>query len=111
SALDTTLDPHLASERFPVEEERGVWVCLELTAFATGVARVEHEAALVESLQQHHAQRRRAVAPGRRDRHRLRRGHDAAGFAEPNRKSTRLNSSHEWISYAVFCLKKNKQTH
>src|SRR5207247_9356001 len=22
------------------------------------------------------------------------------------RKSTRLNSSHEWISYAVFCLKK-----
>src|SRR5438105_12685589 len=29
-----------------------------------------------------------------------------------DRKSTRLNSSHEWISYAVFCLKKkkNKQT-
>src|SRR5438105_12555413 len=28
-----------------------------------------------------------------------------------DRKSTRLNSSHEWISYAVFCLKKknNKQ--
>src|SRR5207247_5836482 len=27
--------------------------------------------------------------------------------AEPrDRKSTRLNSSHEWISYAVFCLKK-----
>src|SRR5438105_9492013 len=24
----------------------------------------------------------------------------------PDRKSTRLNSSHEWISYAVFCLKK-----
>src|SRR5207247_3652879 len=30
-------------------------------------------------------------------------------FAGPSldRKSTRLNSSHEWISYAVFCLKKN----
>src|SRR5438105_9580307 len=27
-----------------------------------------------------------------------------AGFRD--RKSTRLNSSHEWISYAVFCLKK-----
>src|SRR5207247_8555857 len=27
-----------------------------------------------------------------------------------DRKSTRLNSSHEWISYAVFCLKK-KNTH
>src|SRR3989304_8878190 len=26
-----------------------------------------------------------------------------------DRKSTRLNSSHGYISYAVFCLKKNKQ--
>src|SRR5438105_11663383 len=25
-----------------------------------------------------------------------------------DRKSTRLNSSHEWISYAVFCLQKKK---
>src|SRR5206468_4953276 len=25
---------------------------------------------------------------------------------EPDRKSTRLNSSHDQISYAVFCLKK-----
>src|SRR5438105_10801903 len=29
-----------------------------------------------------------------------------AGIALIDRKSTRLNSSHEWISYAVFCLKK-----
>src|SRR5207247_7434074 len=28
--------------------------------------------------------------------------------AVQDRKSTRLNSSHEWISYAVFCLKKKK---
>src|SRR6266849_10164063 len=28
-----------------------------------------------------------------------------------DRKSTRLNSSHEWISYAVFCLKKKKKIH
>src|SRR2546428_3834594 len=27
-----------------------------------------------------------------------------------DRKSTRLNSSHDQISYAVFCLKKNKET-
>src|SRR2546429_5920974 len=27
----------------------------------------------------------------------------------PDRKSTRLNSSHGYISYAVFCLKKKKQ--
>src|SRR2546430_11252719 len=28
-----------------------------------------------------------------------------------DRKSTRLNSSHSQISYAVFCLKKKKQRH
>src|SRR5262245_62594202 len=28
----------------------------------------------------------------------------------PDRKSTRLNSSHLGISYAVFCLKKKKKT-
>src|SRR5258708_24730917 len=28
---------------------------------------------------------------------------------ELDRKSTRLNSSHQIISYAVFCLKKNKR--
>src|SRR2546430_13374895 len=28
-----------------------------------------------------------------------------------DRKSTRLNSSHSQISYAVFCLKKKKQLH
>src|SRR5207247_11265619 len=27
-----------------------------------------------------------------------------------DRKSTRLNSSHEWISYAVFCLKKKNRS-
>src|SRR2546429_5475334 len=29
---------------------------------------------------------------------------------QQDRKSTRLNSSHGYISYAVFCLKKNKFT-
>src|SRR5258708_19363030 len=32
------------------------------------------------------------------------------GVAEGDRKSTRLNSSHQIISYAVFCLKKKKYT-
>src|SRR5437762_12238333 len=31
-------------------------------------------------------------------------------LANQDRKSTRLNSSHRCISYAVFCLKKKKQT-
>src|SRR2546430_4834518 len=38
-----------------------------------------------------------AVAPWRR-------------CSEEDRKSTRLNSSHSQISYAVFCLKKKKKT-
>src|SRR2546422_2733920 len=29
---------------------------------------------------------------------------------EQDRKSTRLNSSHGYISYAVFCLKKKKES-
>src|SRR3712207_7184118 len=45
-----------------------------------------------------------ALRPGR--------GPAAAGDAGADRKSTRLNSSHANISYAVFCLKKkNKKSH
>src|SRR2546430_8309668 len=37
-------------------------------------------------------------------------GLDLAGMCrEADRKSTRLNSSHSQISYAVFCLKKKKK--
>src|SRR2546422_3043959 len=39
---------------------------------------------------------------GRRHRH------PQDGEPRPDRKSTRLNSSHGYISYAVFCLKKKK---
>src|SRR5690606_40599902 len=58
--------------------------------------------------------------PGVRDPHRAgpprgRSGGDGApaafagrGDHRPDRKSTRLNSSHVKISYAVFCLKKKK---
>src|SRR5438309_8956179 len=35
---------------------------------------------------------------------------DRTKFANLDRKSTRLNSSHSSISYAVFCLKKKKIT-
>src|SRR6266480_5039638 len=54
----------------------------------------------------------RPVRPGdllrrpRRDRRRDRPGGGRGG----DRKSTRLNSSHMSISYAVFCLKKKKNT-
>src|SRR5205814_7316046 len=50
-------------------------------------------------------------AVGRRSRH-LRGGQpdlpQAGGRPRGDRKSTRLNSSHLGISYAVFCLKKKK---
>src|SRR5688572_31377901 len=46
---------------------------------------------------------RRHFHEGRRRRRRL--GRQGRG----DRKSTRLNSSHSQISYAVFCLKKKKK--
>src|SRR2546430_6808695 len=47
-------------------------------------------------------------AAGTRIRRRRRRGAEAGVGGD--RKSTRLNSSHSQISYAVFCLKKKKIT-
>src|SRR5205809_3166696 len=35
------------------------------------------------------------------------RSHESNQAQSLDRKSTRLNSSHDYISYAVFCLKKN----
>src|SRR2546430_12892013 len=53
--------------------------------------------------------RARVAIRGGRDEHR---GDGAASECLapiPDRKSTRLNSSHSQISYAVFCLKKKKK--
>src|SRR2546422_8405088 len=36
-------------------------------------------------------------------------GSDQRRASDEDRKSTRLNSSHGYISYAVFCLKKKKK--
>src|SRR3712207_6848911 len=49
--------------------------------------------------------RSRERAVGRRTRL----GDPAAAVRRGDRKSTRLNSSHANISYAVFCLKKKKK--
>src|SRR3712207_7678833 len=43
-----------------------------------------------------------------RERRRAARARPARAAAPADRKSTRLNSSHANISYAVFCLKKKK---
>src|SRR5256885_11071179 len=54
----------------------------------------------------------RGVHPARRRPPRLLHGHGPPraghGAGAGDRKSTRLNSSHLVISYAVFCLKKKK---
>src|SRR2546427_9364062 len=75
-----------------------------------GPRRLRRRAAL------HHGARhqRRAAARARGEAHaRARRPRRVDQPRFQDRKSTRLNSSHSQISYAVFCLKKkkNKQTH
>src|SRR2546422_3974223 len=50
--------------------------------------------------------------PSRRDLRSLGQGvgpGNAPGLPHRDRKSTRLNSSHGYISYAVFCLKKKQK--
>src|SRR5947199_4063715 len=53
------------------------------------------------------SRRRHPQDRGRRRRGRA--GHGRNAGPAQDRKSTRLNSSHLGISYAVFCLKKKKQ--
>src|SRR5258708_30941470 len=45
----------------------------------------------------------------RQPRQGLRRSRESSAGDPKDRKSTRLNSSHQIISYAVFCLKKKKK--
>src|SRR5262245_62466747 len=52
----------------------------------------------------------RAHRVRRRARLRSRARDRRAQLSQADRKSTRLNSSHLGISYAVFCLKKKKNT-
>src|SRR3712207_8057836 len=55
----------------------------------------------------HSAERRRDVEDRGAEQHDEQRRQDAQD--QRDRKSTRLNSSHANISYAVFCLKKKKK--
>src|SRR5207247_2682420 len=79
------LDPLTkAGRRWDRDRERGLGVRRRICPVVTGQGKAEKPAVDVDC----------------RARHDPRVG---------DRKSTRLNSSHEWISYAVFCLeKKNK---
>src|SRR5690349_24699142 len=68
---------------------------------------------LFRSLEQVHHRRLGVLAPDQRGRRGWQAGR-RGGIRRPachprDRKSTRLNSSHVEISYAVFCLKKKKK--
>src|SRR2546426_7031802 len=83
------------------------------TLFRSGVAHVTHRAAACHHPAGCEGAHRRRCGPRRGPEGQA----DAAGAGgaqrearEQDRKSTRLNSSHLVISYAVFCLKKKKTT-
>src|SRR2546422_10281200 len=63
-----------------------------------------HDALPISHPPRHRAAQRRVVYPRRHPG-----GRRNAGRGSRDRKSTRLNSSHGYISYAVFCLKKKKK--
>src|SRR3712207_7328064 len=70
-----------------------------------GVPRGEEEDRGVRAVLPQPADHAEAVEPGH---HHVQ--HQQVGAELLDRKSTRLNSSHANISYAVFCLKKKKNT-
>src|SRR5271167_3450690 len=107
---DVPLDPYpshgndgLLRDGFILNNET---VCILLCFFFNDTATTEiytlslHDA-LPISLRRAHPQRRLRPSGGRR----------LAEVFQEDRKSTRLNSSHVSISYAVFCLKNKKNIH
>src|SRR5688572_31456819 len=77
---------------------RSVRRAVALPRGATGGRRVRARAGHRARERRRLRDRRRPALPPRRQRR-----------ANEDRKSTRLNSSHSQISYAVFCLKKKKK--
>src|SRR2546430_44301 len=112
------------------EARTGVWVSIVLVAAATWAHADRAEAAEIKVLS---AGAVRSVVSDLAEAFRRETGHTVAltfgtvgalrqklAAGEPadvliltdvDRKSTRLNSSHSQISYAVFCLKKKKYNH
>src|SRR2546429_4752462 len=82
-------------------------VCLTLFAFlvtTAGRAQVNND-----YYQQQYRQQQQQMEDQRRQQQEASRRQQEEN--QRDRKSTRLNSSHGYISYAVFCLKKNTLPH
>src|SRR5260221_1076643 len=54
---------------------------------------------------------RNPIPPGNQKSRKFSKAFAGVGIRSSDRKSTRLNSSHTVISYAVFCLKKKNTNH
>src|SRR2546427_4341839 len=76
------------------------------TLFRSGFANVEEDFADNAVWEMKLLPRHKRVMPWRIEDEMKRIG---ANYVQSDRKSTRLNSSHSQISYAVFCLKKKKK--
>src|SRR2546422_5252603 len=68
-----------------------------------------HDALPISPRRRRRRRARAAPARARRGRARDRGTRGTRSRRRADRKSTRLNSSHGYISYAVFCLKKKKK--
>src|SRR2546429_6871763 len=91
----TTRNPASGSQR-PMRR-----FCQVSSPTISGLAHEEGERHEQETQHRHHAERHGGAEP-----------HLACAHAWcRDRKSTRLNSSHGYISYAVFCLKNKKNPH
>src|SRR6478752_7764967 len=64
-------DTNLPVKFDPVKPKRGVWIGLELFSLRAFIIRKEHEAILIEALQQNDSHRRSCVAIRRRKAHRI----------------------------------------
>src|SRR2546422_4644041 len=78
---------------FPAEARRNALLPVVAGSDTNGALRIHQDVTLYASELDAGKSVTHTLAPGR------------------DRKSTRLNSSHGYISYAVFCLKKKKNTH
>src|SRR5712675_967182 len=97
---------HTIEGRMQGETMKQAALFLALAAVAALPAYAQEELAKKHNCLACHATDKKLVGPSYKEVAAKYRNDPAA---EADRKSTRLNSSHGYISYAVFCLKKKKK--
>src|SRR5690349_22764724 len=92
----------------------GTFVLLEIEGSGREIAELERRMRVNDRVLRYitvrvdEDRRRAEKLKDRRARKAAKRPERGGGSSGPDRKSTRLNSSHVEISYAVFCLKKKR---